>query len=292
MKLLLSRRSQLDAQSQKHEATIMIKTLAINLGTLLFVLLVFSTVAQADGFKVLILDTGTGAQTVVADNVAYPFPSLNLYGDTNSTLGSIQFAGNTGNFYVTLVATASTVPGAGTLTLSANVQYQSTGSDQIIIAIEDTGNTAPSSTASLVNTVGGYSSSSNAVKATGDLTSGANSISLQSWIDATGAVPAFGASSHCTSGCTGSVAIPGTAIDTTGNTFTTTGFSGTSSTTVNDLSTSTPFSMISQVTVNFSGGGTADFSLTATDPVPEPTSLMLLGSALLAAGVFRRKKQI
>jgi len=270
----------------------MIKTLAM--GTLLLVLLVFSTMAHADGLKVIILDTGTGAQTVVTDNVAYPLPALNLYGDTNGALGTIQFAGSTGNFFVTLVASGSTVPGAGVLTLSANVQFQSTGSDQIIIAVEDTGNTAPSSTASLVDTVGGYSSSSNTVTATGDLTSGATSISLQSWIDATGALPAFGPSAHCNSGCTGSAAIPGTAADTTGSSFTTSGFSGTSSTLVNDLSTSTPFSMISKVTVNFSGGGAADFTLTASDPdpVPEPTSLMLLGSALLAAGVFKRKKQL
>jgi hypothetical protein len=292
VKLRLTKRSLFDPHSQKREATFMIKTLVINLGTLLLVLLVFNTMAHADTFKVLITDTATGAQTVVTDNVAYPLPSLNLYGDTNSALGTIQFSGNTGNFFVTLVATASTATGAGVLNLSANVQYQATGPDKILIAVEDNGYTAVSSTASLVDTVGGYISSSNTVTPTGDLAPTATSISLQSWIDATGAVPAFGNSAHCIAGCTGSTAIPGTAADTTGISFTTTGFSGSSSTALNDLSTSVPYSITSEATVNFTGGGAADFTLTASDPVPEPTSLMLLGSALHAGGILRKTKKL
>jgi len=280
----------------------MIRSLGIRIGVLLFVMLTFSTMAhayQGSTFRLLIEDSATQVERVITDNAT--LGRLNVNGDTNSALGVIQFGGYVGNFYVTIDATSTKgARGGGVLTLSANVAYQSSGNDQILIAVEDTGYVAPSlitPLATFTDTVGGYNSSTNTVTPSGALPSSATSISLQSWFDVAGHLPpAFGNNSGPEQ--LQPLTIPGTATNINSQRFMSNTFSS-PATGVQVKNLLTGYTLASEVAVNYTGaGGTTDFSLTAAEtpgttsvPVPEPTSLMLLGSALLVLKVVRRKKQ-
>jgi len=273
---------------------------------LLFLMTMFlSVTAYADGpIEILAVDQSTGTGTllgrVFVDNVKQP-GMINSNGDANPAVGTIQFHGYVGNFYVYLDGTASTGSGGALLTLSGNVQYNATGGDNIILEIADTGLAAPSPTVTLTSSVSGYAYSTNTPTTTGDLPASASSITFNSWLDAANDVPAFGPAT--TAGATALNAsvltIPASAANGVSQQFTAGGFSGAVATPV-DLSSVNPangYSMFSQVAINFTGsGGIADFTLTADppptpgNPIPEPTSLLLLGSSLLGVAVLRGKK--
>jgi len=287
----------------------MTSSVAKRIMVLLFLMtMVLSVTAYADGpIEILAVDQSTGTGTllgrVLVDNVKQP-GFVNSNGDANAAVGTIQFHGYVGNFYVYLDGTASTGSGGALLTLSGNVQYNATGGDNIILEILDTGLAAPSPTVTLTSTVSGYAYSTNSQTPTGDLPGSASSISFNSWIDAANDVPAFG--SATTGGVTtlnaSVLTIPASAANGVSQQFTSGGFSGSAaSASPVDLSGVNPangYSMFSQVAINFTGsGGVADFTLTADPPstpgtpIPEPTSLLLLGSSLLGVAVLRGRKR-
>jgi len=280
----------------------MLKSLGIRIGILLILLtLTFSTVALADQgatFRLLLEDTTTGKQRVITDQVSLGL--LNANGDKNAALGTIGFNSSVGNFFVTINATSNqAADGGGILTLSANVAFQSTGTDQFVAVLEDVyGADTNGANATLENTIGGYNSTSNTVTSTAVLSSSA-SLTVQSWLDASGAVPQLGnnsgpaaltvdASKIATPGAYNNNVAPANATSGSYDKAVTSGITAPALT-----------SIYSEAVVLFtsSSAGSVNFTLTAaetpaTPSLPEPTSLVLLGSALLGLGVLRSRNKI
>ena len=267
----------------------------------------FSVTAQAfdlSSFRLRIEDPVTGVGRVITDNVSLGFG--NNAGDQNSAAGTVYFSGFVENFNVSVQATSTTVnpdgSGGGKLVLSARVTYSQSTNATIIITLEDSGYTAPAPPVVFTGSVGGYDSVTKTATQAGSLSGGAQSVTVQSWLDAANTEPTFGPNSGSTVLNPFAQTIPPLGSNTTTAfaspvSFGTTGFALSGAGVAVPLVGGQTYSMFSQATVSFTGNGAADFTLTAIDPqgptsqVPEPTSLMLLGSALLGLEVARRKKQ-
>lgn len=282
----------------------MIRSLGIRIGSLVLALLMFGATARADqltvgNFRLVIEDLTTKVERVITNTQTSGL--MNINGDKSTKPGTITInADTTGAFTVTLNATSTTGPDGGAiLTLSANVLFNSVATPSathtLLIGLEDTGFTPP----------GGYPGSMVTFQqnSTGNLPSSASEIDFNSWIDVAGSMPSLGTNTGPTT--LRALSFPVNAADPNNSqTFTTPGGSLTgaaSSGNPVDLSSAqspTGYSLYSNVVETFNGaGGSTNFTLTASDSayqnsVPEPLSLVLLGSALLGYGVFRRKHQI
>jgi hypothetical protein len=183
----------------------------------------------------------------------------NAASDTDVRSGYISFSGFVGAFFVGSAKASAVIDGVDTIqTINAQIGHFGSVANQIVFNLEDTGTyTFPATTF-----IGNITSA--VTNGTGTYQTWINNTTL---FDGDGVVLSNGTYSHST-----------------------------------DANLSTPYTQKSKAAIAFSGaGGSANFTFVSIvdpprtnppSPLPEPLSLVLLGSGLVGLGLLRKKSNI
>jgi hypothetical protein len=237
-----------------------------------------TSAAYADLLRLRLEDisSGSGSGVVVTDGKA---------GDTNPLTGVITYLGSINSNFLINVTTGISKPVIGGVNNyaeldlnSVNVQVGSAGT--LRITLEDSGYTlGPDGYLSAVGAVGGTLSGA-----------AGSTVTFQSWVNPSNDVPALGPAAPYPSMLPSIGKTPEDSVamwSDGGVTFRPGAFSSTAS---EGFMHYGAYSLFTQATINFTGPGMVSFD-SDLSTVPEPTSLLLLGSGLAGIGLWSRRKK-
>lgn len=220
-----------------------------------FLVLLFMMFFNASAFA----DTITNIRLRVQAGGVEVVIADNAASDTDVRTGYISFSGFVGAFFVGTAKASAVIDGVDTIqTINAQVGHFGSVANQIVFSLDDTGTYSFPATTFIGNV-------------TSAITGGTGT--YQTWINDTALFAGNGA------------------VLTTGSYSYST-----------ESNLSTPYTQRSQAAIAFTGaGGQANFTFVSIvdppktqtpSPLPEPLSLLLLGSGLIGLGLLRSKRNI
>jgi len=236
--------------------------------------ILFASMAEAGPLlRLRVDDLTTGQSVVITDNGS---------GDMTAQDGAITFSGAVGGFQIN-VTTGLSKPAIGETNNYAELDLNSvnvrfTGAGTLRLTLEDGDYTlGPNGPLSVGAMLGGTLSAP-----------AGSSVTFQSWADSDNLLPDLGADSPVPGVLApiGAFPVGRDAAFTSTPTFGPGAFSTSGS---GEFNKTGNYSLFSQATLVFTGSGNVSFDLN-TSVVPEPTSVLLLGSGLAALGLLGRKK--
>lgn len=238
--------------------------------------LLFTSAAYADSFRLRVENFLTGIGVVITDNEV---------GDANPLTGAITYLGSLSSLAVN-ITTGISQPLIGSISNYAalhlnSVNIQVSGAGALRLTLEDSYTIGPDGGMSVTGLVGGTL-----------VAKAGSAATFQSWVNADNLVPALGPDAFSPNGLSlASIgAIPAGSVALWSGDGVTFGPGAFSSTASAGFLHDGPYSLFTQATLNFTGAGIVSFD-SDLSTVPEPTSLLLLGSGLAGLGLWSRRRK-
>ncbi len=205
-----------------------------------------------------------------------------------SGTGLVTWAGFVGTVFTLSGGTSVTTAESTTIDLFG-LTISTTGPAKLRLSLQDTSLQfgTPGRESTLIGMIGGTLALLNPIS-----TSGTSGIEAQAWASPSNSVPNLGADTGWTATTLAPLGSNPSDAVAAFNPIFTSGPGAFSATGYANFVNAGPYSLFSTVTITLAGAGITSFDLMAMDPIPEPTTLLLVGSGLLGMAYRARRRRL